>query len=266
MTVIKTGERMVPELYRSEADYILYLRHLFAYETAAARLAPSDVVLDIGCGSGYGTRLLSNHARQVTGVDVSAATVAAAVTAHGSSNCGFQVYDGTRLPFADAHFDAATSFQTIEHVPDDRRFVAEAARVLKPGALFVLTTPNRATRLREGQRPWNRFHVREYSSDQLAGVLSQAFSAVEVQGVRASDRIEQVERARVASAQRLVALDPLGIRHLLAGPVTAVLARVRRAQASAPRASPSWSHTVADFYATAADRDAGCDLLAICRR
>lgn len=258
---IKTGERMVPELYRSEADYILYLRHLFAYETAAARLEPADAVLDIGCGAGYGTRLLSDHARHVTGVDVSADTVAAAAAAYASNSCAFMAYDGTRLPFADGQFDAVTSFQTIEHVTDDGRFVAEAARVLKPGALFVLTTPNRATRLREGQRPWNRFHVREYSSAQLAAVLSNSFSEVEIHGVRATEPIERIERARVASAQRLVKLDPLGLRYLAAAPLMSLLSRFRPAPVSG-----SWPHTVADFYATPADRDAGCDLLAICRR
>lgn len=260
MTAIKTGERMVPELYRSEADYILYLRHLFAYEKAAALLNASDTVLDIGCGAGYGTGLLSNHARHVTGVDVSADAVAAATAAYGSASCAFLTYDGSGLPFADGHFDAATSFQTIEHVHDDRGFVAEAARVLKTGAPFVLTTPNRTTRLREGQRPWNRFHVREYSATQLAELLSKSFSEVEVQGVRASAPIEEIERARVASAQRLVALDPLGIRHLVA-PLMALLGRLRPAPASG-----SWPHAVADFYATSEDRDAGCDLLAICRR
>lgn len=261
MTAIKTGERMLPDLYRSEADHILYLRHLFAYQTAAARLQPTDAVLDIGCGSGYGTRLLSNHARQTTGVDVSADTVAAASAAYGSGRCDFKTYDGTRLPFADGELDAATSFQTIEHVADDRRFVAEAARVLKAGAPFVLTTPNRATRLRNGQRPWNRFHVREYTSAELAELLSASFTEVDLLGVRASRQIEAIENARVASAQRLVALDPLGLRHLVAGPVTTLLARLRPAPARR-----SWPHSVDDFYATVADRDAGCDLLAICRR
>jgi SAM-dependent methyltransferase len=260
MTTAKTGERMVPELYRSEADYILYLRHLFAYETAAARLRPAEVVLDIGCGAGYGTGILSRHARQVTGVDVSADAVAAARAAYGSDTCAFAVYDGARLPFGDGQFDAATSFQTIEHVQDDGRFVGEAARVLKPGALFVLTTPNRATRLREGQPPWNRFHVREYSASQLASLLSKSFAAVEVMGVRASARMEQVENARVASAQRLVALDPLGLRRF-AAPLAALLSRLRPMPATG-----SWPHQVSDFYATPEDRDAGCDLLAICRR
>lgn len=260
MTTAKTGERMVPELYRSEADYILYLRHLFAYETAAAQLQPSDAVLDIGCGAGYGTRMLSNHARQVTGVDVSVEAVTTATAAYGSARCVFSSYDGARLPFADGQFDAATSFQTIEHVTDDERFVADAARVVKSGGVFVLTTPNRATRLREGQRPWNRFHVREYSSRQLEELLSRHFMKVEVQGVRASSRIEQIENARVAAAQRIVALDPLGLRRF-AAPLAGLIARWRGGPSHA-----EWPHRVADFYATTEDRDAGCDLLAICRR
>jgi ubiquinone/menaquinone biosynthesis C-methylase UbiE len=260
MTTAKTGERMVPELYRSEADYILYLRHLFAYETAGSRLRSSDSVLDIGCGTGYGTRMLAGHAKQATGVDVSAETVAAATAGYGSGTCAFAVYDGARLPFGDGVFDAATSFQTIEHVQDDDRFVAEAARVLKPGALLVLTTPNRATRLREGQRPWNRFHVREYSAHQLEALLTRHFAVVEVMGVRANTRMEEVERARVASAQRLANLDPLGLRRF-AAPLADVIARLRSTPAPA-----SWPHQVADFYATVEDRDAGCDLLAICRR
>ncbi len=257
---IKTGERMEPELYRSEADYILYLRHLFAYQTAVTYLRSTDAVLDIGCGAGYGTHLMSSHARQLIGVDVSLDSVAAAQSAYGSSACRFLAYDGGRLPFADGEFDAATSFQTIEHVHDDGRFVREAARVLKAGASFVLTTPNRSTRLREGQQPWNRFHVREYSATELEGVLSTAFSEVQVLGVRASEPIERIERARVASAQRVVALDPLGLRRVLA-PVMALMARLGPAPAAG-----TWTHAVSDFYASPDDRDTGCDLLAVCRR
>lgn len=260
MKTANTGERMVPELYHSEADYILYLRHLFAYETAAARLRQSDAVLDIGCGAGYGTSILSRHSQHAIGIDVSADTIRSATEAYGSEACSFSTYDGACLPFADGRFDAATSFQTIEHVSGDEQFVAEAARVLKPGACFVLTTPNRTTRLRENQPPWNRFHVREYSARQLESLLASHFMTVDMLGVRASARIEAVENARVKSAQRLVSLDPLGLRRL-AAPIAAGLARLRPAAATG-----SWAHQVADFYATPEDRDTGCDLLAICRR
>ena len=172
MKAVMTGERILPDECRSEAEYILYLRHLFAYRTAASRLRPSDAVLDIGCGAGYGTRLLADHAARAVGVDVVPEPVADAMAAFGAPDCTFRCTPGERLPFEDATFDAATSFQTIEHVSDDERFVAEAARVLKPGASLVLTTPNRITRLRAGQRPWNRFHVREYRPPPWSRYLS----------------------------------------------------------------------------------------------
>jgi SAM-dependent methyltransferase len=262
-TSVMTGERILPNECRSEAEYILYLRHLFAYRTAVARLKASDAVLDIGCGAGYGTRLLADNAQHAVGVDVVPAAVSEAAAAFASANCAFSVYDGDRLPFEDEQFDAATSFQTIEHVADDARFVAEAARVLKPGALLILTTPNRALRLRDGQRPWNRFHIREYRSTELESLLARHFASVEMMGVRASAAIEQVERARLRFAQRVASLDPLGLLRLVPPTLLARLGRLRRRE---PAASSAWPHAVEDFYATPEDRDAGFDLLAVCHR
>jgi ubiquinone/menaquinone biosynthesis C-methylase UbiE len=263
MTTLMTGERILPDECRSEAEYILYLRHLFAYRTATASLEPSDAVLDIGCGAGYGTRMLADQARRAVGVDVVPEAVAQASAAFRSTNCAFQLYDGDCLPFEDGEFDAATSFQTIEHVIDDSRFVTEAARVLKPGARLILTTPNRAMRLRDGQRPWNRFHVREYTSTELELLLAKHFTSVEMLGVRASAAIEQVERARLRFAQRVASLDPLGLLRVVPASLLARLGRLRRRE---PSASSTWPHAVEDFYATAQDRDAGFDLLAVCRR
>lgn len=50
-------------------------------------------------------------------------------------------YDGKTLPFQAGHFDALLCNQVLEHVPDDEAFVAELARVVKPGGLLVLTAP-----------------------------------------------------------------------------------------------------------------------------
>ncbi len=263
MTPVMTGERILPDECRSEAEYILYLRHLFAYRTAASRLRASDTVLDIGCGAGYGTRMLADYARRAVGVDVIPEAVADAAAAFGTPQCTFLPYAGDRLPFEDGTFDAATSCQTIEHVPDDERFVAEAARVLKPGAWLILTTPNRATRLREGQKPWNRFHEREYTSSGLETLLVRHFASVEMLGVRASAAIEEIERARIRFAQRVASLDPLGLLRIV--PATLV-ARFRRLRRRPPSIQTTWPHAVDDFYATLGDRDAGFDLMAICHR
>jgi SAM-dependent methyltransferase len=254
---------MIPGQCRSEADYVLYLRHLFAYQTAADLFRGTDVVLDIGCGAGYGTRLLADRVRMAVGVDVALAALTHGAAVPSQRRCSFLQYDGRRLPFANATFDGATSFQTLEHVLDDVSFVEEAARLLKPGSVFVVTTPNRLTRLSEGQRPWNRFHVREYSPVQLEDLLAERFGSVEVLAVRASASIERLESERVARARQLDALDVFAVRRRLPAWLLGSLARLRTAT---PASEVHWSHRVNDFFATGTDRHLGLDLLAVCRR
>ena len=82
----------------------------------------------------------------------------------------------------DASFDLIASFETIEHVPDDRAYVDETARVLRPGGMLLVSTPDRrlgsiGPRLRKV--PSNPFHIREYSRRELIDLLSRRFEIVE---------------------------------------------------------------------------------------
>jgi SAM-dependent methyltransferase len=91
--------------------------------------------------------------------------------------------DALQLPLADASVEVVVSMETIEHVPDAARLVAEFRRVLAPSGTLVVSTPNRAfgpERLHTG----NPFHVREFTADELAAVLGSAFGAVCVYGQR----------------------------------------------------------------------------------
>jgi len=71
---------------------------------------------DLGCGEGYGTRLLSEVCERIVGFDVSRDVVRHAEAQYGRSECEFQWYDGVRLPVEDGQFDAVVSFHVIEHV------------------------------------------------------------------------------------------------------------------------------------------------------
>lgn len=71
------------------------------------------------------------------------------------------------------------SFQVIEHIIDDSLFLAEAARVLRPDGRLLLVTPDRQYRLLPGQRPWNRWHVREYAMDDLLRQVSRHFRVID---------------------------------------------------------------------------------------
>src|SRR5882672_4626203 len=78
--------------------------------------------------------------------------------------------DAAQLPFGRV-FDAVVSFETIEHVPDPARFVAECARVLKPGGLFLVSTPNRELWSPRSAKPLQRHHVKEFSRKEFLQVL-----------------------------------------------------------------------------------------------
>lgn len=188
-------------------DYLLYLRHLFAYKFASVKLSMSDVVLDVGCGEGYGTYLLSHYARKIIGLDVDKDIIKHASKKYGNSNCIFRVYDGRRIPYPNETFNVVVSFQVIEHVVDDLNFVLECFRVLKKGGFLFLTTPNKANRLKPNQKPWNPFHVREYYPHELKSILEKVFPEVKLLGIHGDTIIRKIEVERVRRAQLFTPLS-----------------------------------------------------------
>lgn len=266
-----TSERLIPRQARSRDDHLMVLRHVFAYEFAKSALSGCGRVLDLGCGEGYGTALLSEAVGEIVGLDVAPAVIAHAAEQYASANCRFRRYDGERLPFEDAAFDAVVSFQVIEHVPGDRRYVSAVSRVLKPGGQLLLTTPNAANRLKPGGSPWNRFHVREYRAAELREVLAEGFDSVDVLGITACPEIHEIEMARVRQSLKIVELDPLGLRRLVPDGLQPLATRIARRLMPRKRrqeAAPDWAtrYSLADYSVTRSDTDSCLDLLAVCRK
>ena len=76
------------------------------------------------------------------------------------------------LPLPDASVDVVVNFQVIEHLWDQPQFVAECARVLRPGGLLLMSTPNRITFSPGRDTPINPFHTRELNAAELAELLT----------------------------------------------------------------------------------------------
>src|SRR6185503_473836 len=92
-----------------------------------------------------------------------------------------------------------------EHIDDPGPYLAEIRRVLTPSGFVMFTTPNREIRLSPGMKPWNEFHVREYSAPELVELLRPVFVDVEVSSLCATPGLAEVELARVRRARLLAA-------------------------------------------------------------
>ena len=102
-------------------------------------------VLDVGCGGGFMAEALARRDAKVTGIDPAAKAIGAAVT-HAQYSClniSYNVGNGENLPFADEAFDVVVCVDVLEHVLDLNKLLAQVARVLCPGGVFVFDTINR---------------------------------------------------------------------------------------------------------------------------
>ena len=200
-----SGERVVVEHYRSTPErYLIYLIHTVSYRLAE-RYTEGREVLDYGCGSGYGSADIAAGASRVVGVDVSREAIEHARANFSAPRLEFAPIEAEQpLPFSDRSFDTVLSFQVIEHIRDADRYLSEARRVLRPGGHLVLTTPDRRTRLLPMQRPWNRWHVTEYSERTLRRTLTPHFREVEVLGMTGRRDVLDIELRRTRRVKWLM--------------------------------------------------------------
>jgi SAM-dependent methyltransferase len=150
----------------------------------ARSIATHGLILDLACGTGYGSAVLSGAGRRVLGIDLSPDAVAGATRDFASVNVTFMVADAGRLPLASSSVDFVVSFETIEHLPRPREFLAEVHRVLRPGGTVLLSTPDRAvySRGRTDGRSSNPFHPSEMTYPELLELLQHGFLVRQVLG------------------------------------------------------------------------------------
>jgi 2-polyprenyl-3-methyl-5-hydroxy-6-metoxy-1,4-benzoquinol methylase len=166
-----SGERMT-----SEVGGQIEAEHLHRY-FLARELAKGLDVLDIASGEGYGSAYLAQVAASVTGVDVSSDAVDHASKEYGGSNLRFVLGDGQAIPCAAASFDFVTSFETIEHVVDHQSFLREVRRVLRPGGVALISTPESRI-YSPPNSPANNYHLNEMTAEDFQSVLTRAFANV----------------------------------------------------------------------------------------
>ena len=164
-------ERLIPD--RPECQPMLQA-HLARYRLAAP-FVQDAVVLDAGCGCGYGTHYLAmNGTKQAVGIDISPEAIEYARQHYAVPNLNYKVMDVTSVDFPDETFDVTVCLEVFEHVPDHKKLLTEAWRVLKPGGHIIVSTPNGEIFSPNG-KPINPWHVREFSGDEFEDALAPHF-------------------------------------------------------------------------------------------
>lgn len=249
-----TGERTLPGI--PEENY-WFRRHEAAYEYLAQWC--TGVVLEAGCGEGYGAALLATTADLVVALDYDVPT-----TSHLAQR--YPELHPVRanlatLPLRSKVVDVVAGLQVIEHLWDQEGFLAECRRVLRPGGRLLLTTPNRLTFSPGCDTPLNPFHTRELAPSELDTLLRHAgFQVRTLAALHHGRRLRGLDAAHGGSlidAQLAVTLDggewP---RQLLAdvGSVSASDFEVRPAQVQHPEGqavAPAGPEACLDLVAVA---------------
>lgn len=200
MAKIHTAERVSN---RDASDNYVFQRSILAYYKAA-ELVSGDV-LEIGTGMGYGVEVIAPAADKYVTIDKSCA-----YNVELPANAEFRQMTVPPLDFADESFDYVISFQVIEHIKNDKEFVAEVSRVLRKGGKFIVSTPNAPMSLT--RNPW---HVREYTAEELKELLSKEFSQIDMMGVGGNEKIMEYYEANRRGVERITRFDILDLQHRL---------------------------------------------------
>jgi 2-polyprenyl-3-methyl-5-hydroxy-6-metoxy-1,4-benzoquinol methylase len=234
-----TGERTLPDV--PEENY-WFQRHVVVYEWIRRRVGGMRVV-DMACGEGYGSDVLSRSAASVVGVDANPEAHEHASARYTRPGLRFQ---RDMVQTFSEPCDAVVFLQTIEHVEDPGALLEHFKTILEPDGVAYISTPNVLTLAPEGaERSGNPWHVHEYRAEEFRALCAAHFADVEIQGLFHARKLRAHE---------------LAIRHARWDEVHAGLRLTKRFY---DRFVPAI--TERDFALRAGDLDRSLDFIAVCR-
>jgi GT2 family glycosyltransferase/ubiquinone/menaquinone biosynthesis C-methylase UbiE/predicted nucleic acid-binding Zn-ribbon protein len=168
-----TGERYIPN-----GDMIsdISVEHISRYEAVAA-IVKNKKVLDIASGEGYGSFILSQEAHSVIGIDISLEAIEHAKSKYECENLSFTVGDVSDIPISAGSIDVVISFETIEHVDEEKQhlFLNEIKRVLKSDGILIMSTPDTIIYNELIDNYSNSYHIKEFNKEEYKIFMSQYF-------------------------------------------------------------------------------------------
>lgn len=189
------------------SDNPIHQRLLQAYYLAGPYV--SGDLLEVGCGEGRGIPVLQDQCEHYTGLDKIEEVIEklrASYPAHTFLQSTIPPITGLE----DNRFDTIVSFQVIEHIRNDREFLKELYRLLRPGGVALVTTPNiRKTLTRN---PW---HEREYTADQLKALAGEVFDEVIMKGITGNDKVMTYYELNKKAVRKITRFDVFNLQYRL---------------------------------------------------
>jgi SAM-dependent methyltransferase len=172
-----TGERTLPDV--PEENY-WFRRHLAVYEWVAERSWGRRVV-DLACGEGYGSQVLSRTAATVIGVDANPEAFEHARRKYTTDRV---IFERDMIERWTGDVDCVVFLQTIEHVQDPDAVLEHIREVVGPGGIAFVSTPNLLTLAPEGaEKSENPWHIKEYRAAEFRELCARHFGDVDVFGL-----------------------------------------------------------------------------------
>lgn len=206
-------ERAVPTItanflmQEAEARYVFAKKYISAHKT----------VVDLACGTGYGSQILLKKSNSYIGIDINDEALSYAQKKYSRPNASFLKMDVNDLIFKNQSFESVVAFEMIEHLKRQHTFLKEVSRILKPKGVFIVSTPNRLIQSPNGKL-MSPYHTKEYSPEEFERLLKKHFSDVVIFGQRKSKRaLLSVNKFMFSQKvrQALVDIDVLRVRKLL---------------------------------------------------
>jgi ubiquinone/menaquinone biosynthesis C-methylase UbiE len=163
----QTGERVNPDFPNSNFE-----NHFKVYKFLC-QFVQGKRVLDVGCGTGYGTAYISKYASSVTGIDISIPAIRFATKRYPGTE--YIVMDAHKLGFPDRHFDFIISTENFEHLRDQQEHLRELRRVLADDGICFIATPNPEQFVDQSPNP---YHTKENSYPELCALLEGSFKDI----------------------------------------------------------------------------------------
>ncbi len=253
-----------------KVNHPFYCQYRAVYEYAT-QFVKAQRVLDVGCGEGYGSHLLAQHAKEVVAIDRDKKTIQQAKRRYAFPNLNYYIQDVSEISGYSAYpFDVVCCFHVIEHLKAPGQFLTEVGKHLSdPSGVLLISTPNRQSLFRRSTGFQWPYHEREYTADEFRELLLMSFEDVRIYTLQGSSKVHQFQDIRARHIRQIFRWDVLKLRQWLPKRLLQfsfdIGGKLLKSFISATRRDLMYGITTSDFHVTERHLDEGLDLIGICQ-